>query len=743
MARREIHKNFPDAKIQTYACEEPAWTSAMPQILKSLGYSYAVLKNPLTQWGGYSVGKDCEVVNWVGPDGSSIPAVPRYVGELANGNCWNTQAVFNKPLYLENARKAGIKHPVGMCFQDAGWIHGPHGTAVPSIFRTWHEYFENVAVKPPYPDWNFSQENIRVSLMWGSQILQRVAQNVREAENKILVTEKLSTMAALGAGAQWQADDLDDAWRTLLLSQHHDCWIVPYNKHPAGNWELQVANVWIPNTDAKCNAILNDALQKLSTGAEANTGGRYVRVFNPVSVARDDVASIDLPANWDASYANVFDEDQTKVPCQVTETTPRQLLFLAAVPSLGYSTYRISPSQSATKTLGARAMNQPDGKVALETDLYKIVMDPVKGGAISSLYDKSLKREFVDSANPRCFNEYRGYFTNTASWASSSGTNATLRIVENGPVRVTVTASGKIADQPFVSTITAVQGQKRLDMTVHIDWTGDPRIGEAWNGSSVMLSPTKPCYDDRYKLQAVFPCALQGPVVLNKNAAFDVCKSANTDTFFERWDSIKHNIIVNWADINDAAGAYGFALMTDHTTSYAFGPSDPLGLVLSYIEPYGLWDKHYMVSGPSEIHYSIIPHAGAWDQAHLWSENSKWSEPLLARVMTGSPLRQRRSNFLVQTAVGTYVPTLLRDGDDLLVRLFNAEGDAGEQTVSLGFVPKTAKIMELDGRDISPLTITPDGRTGSSVKLSIPRFGVRTLRLAQCKWNISSPARPQ
>ena len=25
----------------------------------------------------------------------------------------------------ENCRDAGIKHPVGMCFQDAGWKNGP------------------------------------------------------------------------------------------------------------------------------------------------------------------------------------------------------------------------------------------------------------------------------------------------------------------------------------------------------------------------------------------------------------------------------------------------------------------------------------------------------------------------------------------------------------------------------------------------------------------------------------------
>ena len=48
-------KHFPDAVLETYAVQEPCWTSCLPQILRSLGFSGAVLKNPSTAWGGYAV----------------------------------------------------------------------------------------------------------------------------------------------------------------------------------------------------------------------------------------------------------------------------------------------------------------------------------------------------------------------------------------------------------------------------------------------------------------------------------------------------------------------------------------------------------------------------------------------------------------------------------------------------------------------------------------------------------------
>ena len=87
----------------------------------------------------------------------------------------------------------------------------------------------------------------------------------------------------------------------------------------------------------------------------------------------------------------------------------------------------------------------------------------------------------------------------------SADAKANLEIVENGPVRVVVTASGKIGEHPFVSTLTAQEGQKRIDMKVRINWRGSPLIGQPWSGKDVSRSMEKPFYDDRYKLQAVFP----------------------------------------------------------------------------------------------------------------------------------------------------------------------------------------------------------------------------------------------
>ena len=123
---RKVREHFPGVVFTTYSSEEPCFTSALPGILTSFGFKYAVLKNSDTCWGGYTRAFGGERVNWVGPDGSTIPAVPRYAIEsLQPGSTWQTIAWNNSTAYLDAARQAGIAHPVGMCLQDAGWKNGP------------------------------------------------------------------------------------------------------------------------------------------------------------------------------------------------------------------------------------------------------------------------------------------------------------------------------------------------------------------------------------------------------------------------------------------------------------------------------------------------------------------------------------------------------------------------------------------------------------------------------------------
>ena len=101
---------------------------------------------------------------------------------------------------------------------------------------------------------------------------------------------------------------------------------------------------------------------------------------------------------------------------------------------------------------------------------------------------------------------------------------------------------------------------------------------------------------------------------------------------------------------------------------------------------------------------------------------------MLAQMMTARPIGQTLARSLVRTSPGTYVTTMFLDHSALGIRLFNAEGDGKEQAVTFGFVPSQVSLVELDGRPIASLGITP-GMPGEA-KVSCP---CRVSECARCE----------
>jgi len=726
-----VHRHFPMAQFPAYSSEEPCFTSALPQILTSYGFKYASLKNPNTCWGGYTSAYGGELVNWIGPDGTSIITSPRYAVEaLQPGSTWQTIASGNSPEYIKACFAAGIKHPVGMTIQDAGWKFGPilkDGSKAyqPTEYTTWANYFENVAIKNPTDNWKFTQEDVLVSLVWGSQILQRIAQEVRIAENKLISTEKLAAITKIYDGKPYPAADFEAAWRPLLLSQHHDCWIVPYNGRFGNTWADKVVT-WTGTTSR-----IADSVTKLDVATTTDVlihGTEFVKIYNTLGVKRNEQVAVDLPAEWEAKNTSILTIAGIPVASQVVSTGGKaQVVFTADVPSMGYATYQLKQQKPVTaKDMSVSILKNGDYNV--ESDLYSIVLDPHKGGIVKSLIAKNLNgKEFVDKADARSFNELRGDFYNDGGFHSSADSSAKITIVEQGPERVKLQIDGIIDHNPFTQWLTVAKGQRRIDMEVKINWNGNPGIGEATPPNSFKATNYKKAfYNDKDKLLAMFPLNLKDQKVY-KNAPFDVLQSRLKNTFFTSWDSIKNNILLNWVDVTDGNDSYGMALLVDHTTNYAHGEDFPLGLTLAY-SGVGLWGRNYTLTRPTDVHYSIIPHAGKWDKNGLWTASEEWNEPLIANVQDALIGGSKTQSLISTTGIGYDITSLNADGSDLTIRIFNAEGSNIPQKVIFDGIATKAELVELDGRKRADLVLQKEPFGKTSVILAMPRFGIRTIK---------------
>ncbi|MES2376570.1 MAG: glycoside hydrolase family 38 C-terminal domain-containing protein [Bacteroidota bacterium] len=729
-----VRQHFPTAVFTTYSSEEPCFTSALPQILKSFGYKYASLKNPNTLWGGYTRAFGGELVNWIGPDGTNLVTVPRYAMEdLKPGSTWETIGNSNSKPFINAAFAVGIKHPVGFTLQDAGWKGGPwagNGDRgyQPTEYKTWTDYVDNYSIKTPTLDWKFSQEDVLTSLVWGSQILQRIAQQVRVSENKLVTAEKLAAMAAVYKGSAWPKAALDEGWTRLLLSQHHDCWIVPYNMGQGNTWADKVVN-WTGITNKNTDSVSNAAMAHI-TGERVENSEMYVRVFNTLGVNRSEAVKVKLPEGL-SSRIYVSVGSHVHAPSQIAGD---YLIFNTNVPAMGYTTYKLT-TQAAKIVLSVPKITvkqQLSGKYKIETDLYTIIIDPAKGGTIESLVAKKLgNKEFVDKANTRRFNELRGNFFKDGGFKSSADQPAEVTVLEKGPVQISLQVKGMIANNPFTQVLTFAQGQERIDVKLKIDWQGNPGIGNPYGqtGNYEATSLKKAFYDDRDKLLALFPLNLQGQKVY-KNAPFDVTESKLENTFFTRWDSIKNNVVLNWVDVTDANNTYGMAVLTDHTTNYAHGEDFPLGLDIAY-SGVGLWGRNYTLRYPTEMNYALIPHVGKWDTAGIWTESTKFNEPMTATVFGSAPDKMLRSLVNIAGA-GLEISSVTVVGKDLLVRLFNAEGDGQPKKVTLDAVADKAEVVALNGDVMQNLTMNKSAAT-TNISIAMPRFGIRTIRFLNVK----------
>ena len=717
----KIRTHFPDAEFLTYAVEEPCFTSALPTVLSALGFKYASIKCPNTCWGGYSAGFGSGNVDWTGPDGSVILAAPRYECEELGDKVWETKANGAYRSYFFDSEKAGVPRPVGMCYQDAGWRLGPwldkNGQWTKGLdklgrsieYVTWRQYFENEPAGTTHQVYRMSQEDVRGGLVWGSQILQTLSRQVRSAENKLVQTEKTAAMLKMKTGKAPEQSLIDEAWRTLMLSQHHDCWIVPYNRlNKMGNWAQNVA-LWTEASEKNCDAVVA-AMTTASSGSSIEYG-----VVNTTAFARNETVSAVIPEGWPESF-RITDSNGREVPYFIEGG---KAVFKADVPALGIASYTFSKDGKSTLTVPVvKTYSKGSGPVKVSAGQYTITFSPEEGGVIRSLVSKNGK-EYVDRTSGQALNLLSGWFYEENRWHLSSEEPATVEVSEAKGISTKITVRGTIASTPFVQVIRIDEGSRRIGFDLKIDWQKNVGIGRSAQRRAYD-NRQRAFYDSKYDLNVLFPVACESPSLF-KDAPFDVCESALTDTYFDNWEDIKHNIILDWVDLCGKNGK-SVALLSDHTTSYTYGPDFPLALTVQF-SGNGLWGRNYSITGPTTVRYALVPHSGKWDQAGVQEESQAWNEPL-----TAVPGASSQPAVLDLEGTGYLVNTLIADDGGYLLRLYNASGDSSVKKVRLGMPVNGIKEINLVGEETgSPVFVK--GNDGGTLEVSMPRFGIKTYRI--------------
>lgn len=707
-----IRKHFPDAEFLTYAVEEPCFTSALPGILGSLGFKYASLKCPNTCWGGYCAPFGKGIVNWTGPDGSTLLAVPRYACEELSEKVWETRANGRYNDYWKACQRAGIARPVGMTYQDAGWTFGPWMAVEPVLdekdycYTTWRAYFEQEPVRAKHETYRMSQEDVRPGLVWGAQVLQRLSRQVRHTENKLLATEKTAALLSLAGGKKPDQARLDEAWRTLMLSQHHDCWIVPYNRlNRRGSWADNVA-LWTEASERNCDEVL--AAMALPDGKDFRI--RSFGVVNTAPFPRTGLARVKIPQGYPERF-RIEDADGKEIPYFVQDGCA---VLKVTAPATGILPIRFRFDGTDTRIQPETQIYGPgDGPVTVRTGLYTLTLSPEKGGVITSLCTQD-GRETIRSGS--VLGELRGLFYEEGGEQASTDRPATIQVSCTQGLETRITIRGFIGPAPFTEIISLTEDDPLIRFDLEIGWERSTGIG-AYAQRDAYYNPVRAFYDTRHDLRMLFPAALETPT-LYKGAPFDVCQSTLEDTHFTRWEEIKHNVILDWVDLCGSDG-HSFALLSDHTTSYTYGSDHPLALTVQFCGN-GLWGRDYRLDGPTHLSCAILPHEGRWDEAHIQECNLAWNE-----AFTVLPGRYEAQSLLDLSGTGYLLSALQALPEGYLLRIYNASGDASPKSLQLQLAASSVREVDLRGEPVGqPDILTTEGCT--RWETAIPTFGFKT-----------------
>lgn len=205
--------------------------------------------------------------------------------------------------------------------------------------------------------------------------------------------------------------------------------------------------------------LIDSGLQTLFS--QQHAGKRTLVVFNPLSWQRSDLA------RFKTSEDVVLRDAVTGQPAAMQRVSADEIEFTAAdIPALGHKSYLIETKLGAPGESKGSSGEMSGGlsTAGIENSFYRIRVRS-SDGAVTSLYDKQLERELIDSADDKAANQLLRW---TAAAGLPIGTEKVWVHVENGALcdRVIVRRPGSLWPE---TVITLYRAMKQVEFANLLD----------------------------------------------------------------------------------------------------------------------------------------------------------------------------------------------------------------------------------------------------------------------------------
>lgn len=498
-------------------------------------------------------------------------------------------------------------------------------------------------------------------------------------KNEILAdaAERAAVTADWLGGARYPMEKLNRSWVRVLANQMHD--ILPGTSIPRAytySWNDEIVAM---NGFA---AVLTDSVGAIARAMDTRTMGTPLIVYNPLAIEREDLVEARVAfEDGPPKSVRVYDPNGDETPSQILKCDGFSItvLFAARVPSVGFAVYDVRPVDQPASQKSDLLVS----KNAIENKRYRVSIN--KAGDISSIVDKkSDGRELLSSPSQLVFTyeKPRQYPAWNMDWADRKNEPidvvkgpAKVRIVESGPVRVSLEIERKTRNSIFKQQIRLARGDagNRVEFLSDIDWQSD-----------------------ECALKASFPLAVSNPKATYNWGMGTIDRGNNEPT---KYEVPSHE----WFDLTDRSGEYGVSILED----CKFGSDKPADNVVRLTLLYtpgvrsGFLDQHSQDWGRHEIKYALYGHPGDWRRGRSEWQGRRLNQPLIPFLSDrhDGPLGKSFSMLRTNTEqVDIRALKQSENGDWTIVRFQELWGRKAED-VEIAFNRRITEAHEVDGQE--------------------------------------------
>jgi alpha-mannosidase len=520
----------------------------------------------------------------------------------------------------------------------------------------------------------------------------------RAGEHRLLEAEAFAAIAQL-SGFPYPHDEIETAWKTLLLNQFHD--IIP------GSSIAEVYQDTVPELEGvvrTATAVRDAALAHLGGPGNGSPSGQRLIVANAALSPRPLTV---LLAEQDRD-ATVSALDGAALPTQLVE---EGLLIhdpARVVPGLGWLSLVTDPGAPRSEPSSAAVvrMQRLVGGPILENDLLRVEIS--EDGSLHRIVDKAAgdRDVLADRGNqlwvfvdkPRTYDAWDIEENYENEGDEVEGVEA-IEVIETGPLRGAVRVRRTWRDSRIEQTYRLLAGSRRLDIATRIDW-----------------------HDRQTYLQARFPLAVHSHEATYETLYGVTRRPTHRNT---TWDAARYEVSGHrFADLSEPD--YGVALLNDGKYGYsAHGNVLALSLLRSPLYPDPGADE-----GHHAFTYSLFPHPGDWTAGNVVAEAFALNSPLIAVPAAGDESPGALDRFLVLDGLPLSLGSLKRaeDGDGLILRLHEPHGNRGRATLRFPLrLQRVERVNLLEESDAGPAPVLSDD--GLTADLDLRPFEVMSLRV--------------